>query len=203
MDAFALWETPLVVLRGLEVEPERLARLVAATEGKGVQASNAGGCRHSVPDLALREPELCARIVEPVRRVFDHLAASRGHRTVGLPLDTSIQAWVMVCPTGGYVVPHDHADTSHFSVAWYLDAGDADRAASPDSGRLVFQDPRRVPPTIAGLEIHPTTFTILPETGMMVVFPGWLTHWVHPYRGERPRVCLSANVRLDPQRRSD
>jgi hypothetical protein len=104
----------------------------------------------------------------------------------------------MVCRDGGYVTPHDHADHSQFSVAWYADAGDADLALHPDSGRIVFQDPRRVPSRIAGLEIHPPAFTIAPETGMVVVFPGWLTHWVHPYRGTRPRVVISGNLRLEP-----
>jgi hypothetical protein len=30
-----------------------------------------------------------------------------------------------------------------------------------------------------------------------VVFPGWLQHFVQPYRGGRPRVSISCNVRLE------
>jgi hypothetical protein len=28
----------------------------------------------------------------------------------------------------------------------------------------------------------------------MVVFPGWLQHFVEPYRGTKPRVSISCNV---------
>jgi len=52
--------------------------------------------------------------------------------------------------------------------------------------------------SVAGREINPSTFTIRPRTGMLVIFPGWLQHYVHPYRGGRPRVSLSFNVRLEP-----
>ena len=43
-----------------------------------------------------------------------------------------------------------------------------------------------------------TTFTVLPRTGRLVVFPGWLLHYVHAYRGQRPRVSISCNVVFEP-----
>lgn len=202
---FALWETPLAVLRPPSA-PALNARLLEvllpeAATTPGITVANAGGAWHSIPDLALRRdgpfPELMKAIVDGVRAVFDPLAASRGFATAALPLVTSIQSWAMICPPGGYVTLHDHADASHFSVAWYVDAGDADLERHPDSGTIVFQDPRRVPSRIAGFEIHPPAFQIHPESGMLVVFPGWLAHWVHPYHGARPRVVVSANLRLE------
>jgi hypothetical protein len=33
---------------------------------------------------------------------------------------------------------------------------------------------------------------------MLVVFPGWLQHYVHPYRGTRPRVAIACNLTMSP-----
>jgi hypothetical protein len=46
-----------------------------------------------------------------------------------------------------------------------------------------------------------TTFTIRPRPGMLVVFPGWLQHYVHPYRGTRPRIAIACNVTMSPMER--
>ena len=35
-----------------------------------------------------------------------------------------------------------------------------------------------------------------PQAGLLVVFPSWLYHWVHPYTGQRPRVAVSFNATL-------
>ena len=98
-------------------------------------------------------------------------------------------------PRYGQVVLHDHGE-SHWSVAFYLDPGDADPDWDPDSGALVLVDPRRAPATVAGTTLWPPLFTIRPKPGTLVVFPGWLQHFTYPYRGTRPRVCVSANVRI-------
>jgi len=93
---------------------------------------------------------------------------------------------------GGYVVPHDHGDV-HWSVAYYVDAGDE---VPPPSGRLAFLDPRRSGRSIPELALA-TTFELAPRTGALVVFPGWLQHHVHPYRGQRPRICISCNLTME------
>jgi len=33
---------------------------------------------------------------------------------------------------------------------------------------------------------------------MLVVFPGYLQHYVHAYRGTRPRVAIACNLTLSP-----
>jgi hypothetical protein len=33
--------------------------------------------------------------------------------------------------------------------------------------------------------------------GLMLVFPGWLVHAVNPYRGTRPGITMTWNVRLE------
>jgi len=102
----------------------------------------------------------------------------------------------MVMRNGHYTIPHDHAEV-HWATVYYADAGDADEAADPESGLLALVDPRHGARPIPGLDLVGTTFTVLPRTGRLVVFPGWLLHYVHSYRGQRPRVSISCNVILE------
>ena len=62
----------------------------------------------------------------------------------------------------------------------------------------MFVDPRRPPALSGGVPLYPGQFGVTPRTGMLLVFPGWLSHFVHPYTGSRPRVSLSANVTFTP-----
>ena len=107
-----------------------------------------------------------------------------------------VQAWAMVMRHADHTIVHDHSE-SHFSVVYYTDAGDADLERHPDSGKLCFVDPRRGGTVISGIDLFPSQFAITPQAGQLVVFPGWLQHYVQPYRGVRPRVSISCNVRLE------
>lgn len=201
VDSLRLFATPVHVFRLPELDginAELCQRLLAESlVDEGVERSNAGGW-HSVPDLA-RRPEpvyrtLMQAIVGCVDRALDELT-----REVGLPgvppLRYGLTAWAMVMRDGDYTILHDHGD-SHFSLAYYADAGDADELAHPRSGLLAFVDPRRSSLPIAGIELHPSTMTVRPRTSELVLFPGYLQHYVHAYRGRRPRVCVSCNINI-------
>ena len=157
--------------------------------------ANVGGW-HSVPDLS-RRPEPCFRtlmraVVDAVGNNVAALAAEAGIEE--LPAYRyGVTAWAMVIRNGHYVITHDHGDV-HWSVAYYVDAGDDMPAPS---GRIAFLDPRRSGRTIPDVTLFPSTFDITPRTGALVIFPGWLQHYVHPYRGQRPRICVSCNLTMD------
>ena len=135
--------------------------------------------------------------MQEVRNEFGRRVMARGLRVP--PHGWSVQAWSIVLDPGGYNRVHDHA-SSHWSVAFYVDAGDP---ASPLGGALSFIDPRRSALTIPGLDLDPATLDVFPQTGMLVIFPGYLQHMVHPYDGTRPRIVISANlsVQLAPHGR--
>ena len=202
MDAVALFATPIFTFDDAanpELDHELTGRLVRESEtAKGIARSNSGGW-HSVPDLS-RRPEPCYqdlmhRIVARVQTTFLELARAQD-TNMDLRFRFGVQAWAMVMRHGDHTLVHDHAE-AHFSVAYYPDAGDADLEMYPDSGKLSFVDPRRGGTVIPGVQLYPTQFTVQPQAGRMVVFPGWLQHFVQPYRGGRPRICISANVRLE------
>jgi uncharacterized protein (TIGR02466 family) len=205
MDRFSLFPTPLFVYDVPNVEDmncELGERLRAEAQASpGVRRANVGGW-HSSPDLALR-PDPCYRAM--MKLIVDHVSATHSKivSTKGVapspPWGFAAQAWAMVMRDGDYTIAHDHGE-AHWSTSYYVDAGDADLDRTPDSGALAVLDPRRSGRPIPGLESG-STFTIRPRTGMLVVFPGWLQHYVHPYRGTHPRISISCNVTMSPMGR--
>lgn len=200
--AFSLFSTPVFVFplaEHADLRAELRARLLAEREASpGVLVSNRGGW-HSRPDLAQRsEPcfqRLMTIVIQHVRTAFVEVA-----RAAGADADRrfryAVHGWAMILCDGGYIVAHDHAD-AHWSIAYYVDAGDADPETDPDSGALAFLSPVGGAGSVGGTSLFPSTFTVRPRDGVLVVFPGWLQHYVHPYRGTRPRISVSCNVRME------
>jgi hypothetical protein len=77
---------------------------------------------------------------------------------------------------------------------YYVDAG----TQPPDrslSGVLEFLDPRAgVEAVTAPGDPYGEPVRIRPEAGLIVIFPSWLYHWVHPYTGSTPRIAVSFNA---------
>ena len=197
--AVSLFSTPIVVIDLPDmagINAEIAAQLLAEEQTvPSWQRANAGGW-HSVPDLS-RRPEPWFRAL--MRAVVDskegHVAALAAHAGIDrLPAYRyAVTAWAMILRGGHYVITHDHGD-AHWSVAYYVDAGDDMPAPS---GRIAFLDPRRSGRSIPELSLFGATFDLAPRTGALVIFPGWLQHYVHPYRGERPRICVSCNLTME------
>ena len=205
MEHFGLFTVPVVVydLEDMEAVNEELrTRLVEESEkSKGLHQSNVGGW-HSPPDLSRRqEPcyqQLIQQVVDHVSHTFLGACAGSGIPSEALPkYRYAVHAWAMVMRDGDYTILHDHPE-SHWSLAYYADAGDSDTERYPNSGDLSFVDPGRGAMTIPGADLFPSTFTVKARTGAMVIFPSFLQHYVHPYRGTRPRICISCNVKMMP-----
>jgi uncharacterized protein (TIGR02466 family) len=203
MDRLTLFDTPILVIQIADADEtnhvlaDRFAR--EAREDLGIQQSNVGGW-HSVPNLSTRDDPMLDDLME----LFAESAtvalgefAKRVDTEAWPDYELGLQAWAMVMNNGDYTICHDHAE-SHLSGVYYVDAGDADLDQHPNSGLLAFQDPRGSLQHIPGLELYPSTFTVRPETGLLVIFPGFLTHYVHPYAGARPRTSVSFNIRVEP-----
>jgi uncharacterized protein (TIGR02466 family) len=213
MDRFALFATPLFVFELPELEiynrELRAALLAEQKATPGVQRSNVGGW-HSVPDLSQRPDPAWRALMQRTVGCVDALVAELAHQ--GEPATPpppqplprfryGVHGWAMILGHGDYVVLHEHGE-AHWSTVYYVDAGDEEEATAGDdpSGVLAFVDPRRGGRNVPGLELFPTTFTVRPRTGTLVVFPGWLQHYVHPYRGQRPRISVSCNLVMDAAR---
>jgi hypothetical protein len=81
---------------------------------------------------------------------------------------------------------------------YYVATGDPD-ITMPRNGRLELLDPRaaagaaNIPGDPFGHPVH-----IAPRAGLLIFFPSWLTHWVHPHSGPRERIAISFNISAIP-----
>ena len=155
--------------------------------------SNIGGW-HSRPDLLQRSESSVAALTTwltwAVKRMIE---ASVGVRTFKGTL--SLSAWATICRAGAYHAPHSHPDSA-WSGVYYVDAGmrAADR---PLSGILEFLDPRAAIEAVSAPgDPYGEPLRVVPESGLLVIFPSWLYHWVHPYAGQTPRIAVSFNATL-------
>ncbi|MDQ3370911.1 MAG: 2OG-Fe(II) oxygenase family protein [Myxococcota bacterium] len=197
--AISPFPTPIWVFDLPEMEAINAALatslLAEAARVPSVQRSNIGGW-HSAPDLSRRSDPMIQRLMQTI---IDQVDAGIGGFAAGVGVTElprfryALTAWAMIMRDGDYVVPHDHGD-AHWSSAYYVDAGEPGPAPA---GRLAFLDPRRSVRAIPGLPLFPSVFDIAPRTGSLVIFPAWLQHHVYPYRGGRPRICISCNVTVD------
>lgn len=211
MDTLRLFATPVHVFEVPAMKEHNAALasqlLTESNAGGGLRRSNVGGW-HSPPDLAQRsDPGLVCLmqvLVSYVGHVVHSQAVEQAHANQQPAPDPqwldsmrwSVLAWAMVMHRGHYTELHEHGD-AHWSMAYYPDAGDPPTEAHPRSGALALVDPRRSNRPVPGLEA-PSTILIRPRTGVLVVFPGWLQHFVHTYEGRTPRVCISANITMSP-----
>jgi hypothetical protein len=109
----------------------------------------------------------------------------------------SVSAWATLCRAGAYHAPHSHPDSA-WSGVYYVDPG-SESSEQPLSGMLEFLDPRAGAEAVtAPGDPYGEPFRVRPQAGLLVVFPSWLHHWVHPYAGQTPRIAISFNATLAP-----
>jgi len=170
-----------------------VARRILALRDKspGLQKSNLGGW-HSETTLLedLGEPygsRLGRMFVESVWALLENLFEDID----ALPTRVNVDAWAIVNEAGHSNQPHIHAGCA-WSGVYYIDI-------EPGmGGEIYFQDPR----TEAVMNPHPYNLlgtgalvNIAPSPGLMLVFPSFVYHGVHPYRGSKPRISIAFNMR--------
>lgn len=174
-----------------------LRRIVLAREVSepGVTQSNADGWHSKQTLLAWPEPE-----IQVVRKWIDEAArdisrlAIRGDTSKAVDIQYEAQGWANVNRHGHYNAGHTHPNT-HWSVVYYVSMGEPE----PDrrmNGVLEFPDPRPRA-TEFPLFDFAKSWRIHPEPGMLVIFPAWLEHMVHPFFGKGERISLAFNLRFN------
>ena len=169
-----------------------LAALILDAERKdpGITRSNVGGW-HSTTDFfgwqqapikALRE-----RVKEMTMAITRAIAVTKdGPRTFNYRID----GWANVSRHGHYNSVHNHPNCL-WSGTYYVTSGTPD-PETPLNGRLELVDPR------AGVNmVHladtllQSRYLITPIPGLMVLFPSWLNHLVHPFFGTGERISIA------------
>lgn len=203
LEALRLFETPILVLDLPQMDGVNAALLRwlpgRRARDPGIRRANGGGW-HSTPDLAISREPICQELMQIlVGASQEALRVHYGRDGQSVPpFGASVQGWLMALGANDYVLPHDHAG-AHWSAAYYVDPGDG--PTDGQSGCIAFVHPVSGVPQIPGLAPEPTEVSIRPRAGMLVLFPAWLKHYVHPYRGARERVVVSFNLTLSARGR--
>lgn len=109
----------------------------------------------------------------------------------------SLIAWANVSRRGNYHTVHNHPG-SCWSGVYYVHCGEGADADQSRGGFLDLLDPRpfteMVP--VPG-EPYGQKISVKPKPGMMLIFPGFLYHFVHPFAAEGERISIAFNARTD------
>ena len=170
-----------------------LREIILAAERKdaGITRSNVGGW-HSGFDFFERD-EPCVRTLE--ERIIAMSAAVIKATTftrsgAARTLDCRIDGWANVSRHGHYNAVHNHPNTV-WSGTYYVSAGNPE-PETPTNGRFELLDPRtganmvRMEDTL----LQPR-YLIAPTPGLMVIFPSFVNHFVHPFFGSGERISIA------------
>jgi uncharacterized protein (TIGR02466 family) len=120
---------------------------------------------------------------------------------IDYPVNWQIHAWANVNRMGDYHDPHNHPH-AYLSGTYYLkmptDAPKKRHRADVRPNHISFYDPR-TGFNMTSIKRDPYVdpeFTVLPEPGLLMMWPGSLMHFVHPNLSEETRLSLSFNVVL-------
>lgn len=184
-----------VQLPDTEAMNQGLRSLILAEESEypSLGKSNIGGW-HSRADFLHRSDDsvaaLTSWIIWALRRM---ICVTTGRENfVGA---AAISAWATVCRAGAYHAPHSHPDSA-WSGVYYVNSG-SDSPDQPFSGMLEFLDPRAGAEAVSAPgDPYGEPLRVRAQSGLLVMFPSWLYHWVHPYAGETPRIAVSFNATM-------
>jgi uncharacterized protein (TIGR02466 family) len=191
--------TPIFLHRWPEAETGPVNRALKAAilarrdQTPGEKISNVGGWQSNNDLMRWQVPEV-ARLKDWINRAYGAVMCSE-LGTEGFHSRYTVSAWANVNQSGDYNRSHLHSN-NHWSGVYYVDAGRLDTAVMPN-GAIEFVDPRPAATVfgLPGLDV-PSTWTIHPDAGVMLMFPSWMRHSVLPFRGDGPRISIAFNLRI-------
>ena len=103
-------------------------------------------------------------------------------------------AWGINMRAGDINFQHVHPDAK-VSGVYYVSVPPCPPGSAAEEGAIMFVDPRprahmnRVPN-------QTTEITVMPQPGMLIIFPSYYEHAVIPFRGPGVRVCIAFNANV-------
>ena len=204
-DVSLIFPTPVVIrtLAGVQQLNSGLERAILERRrlDTGNRYSNVGGWQSSADFLEWPEDEAKAlkhEVIRAVRHIsavpamMEKRATELGKNLVGY----RGSGWANVNENGDYNTPHIHSGDA-WSIVYYVATGEPE-PGRPLNGKLELRDPR--PGAHFGY-VKGFTFgqplEVDPKPGLMVVFPAWLEHWVHPFYGKGRRISVAINMTIE------
>ncbi len=114
----------------------------------------------------------------------------------------SLQGWANINRMGDYHDSHNHPH-AYLSGTYYVRMPEANPTAGRRNdlrpGCITFYDPRG-PVNMSAIKGDPYVdpeFTVHPKPGLIMLWPSFLHHFVHPNLSREPRISVSYNVVLN------
>lgn len=206
--AASLFDTPVIVdqmpdAAAVNAELKRLILDRQAAE-PGMDISNVGGW-HSDLEMLRWGGEAAHRLLERVIAAADHFTVDI--KSTGEPRFRWFpEMWANVSPAGASNQAHTHPG-AFWSAVYYVEDGYDGSADAALGGELVLIDPRM--PTIRmntpdlrfrrpGQKPDDHEKWFRPVSGLIVIFPAWLSHAVRPYMGQSNRISIAINLSAVP-----
>jgi uncharacterized protein (TIGR02466 family) len=206
--ARALFQTPVIVdhMPDHEALNRDLRGVIARqrADSKGVQFSNVGGWQSDTFMLKWGG--------EPAMKLVERIVAAVDHFTIDVKSEGQPryrwfpEMWANVSPPRASNQYHSHPG-AFWAAVYYVDDGFEGASDPALGGELLLLDPRM--PAIrmnapdlrfrnpgAAPDHHEAAMR--PQTGRIVIFPGWLSHAVRPYRGRAERISVAVNLSAVP-----
>ncbi len=158
----------------------------------GMKRSNHLGW-HSSLDLFERAEPAHARLARDIEAI---VAACTAKVDPDFPkgLAAKHEGWVNVSQSNAMNAPHHHPG-AFWSGTYYVHVPPPDDPDDKYSGAIEFIDPRGSIGSNVRVETPFTRgkFTARPAGGTCLLWPSFLTHWVHPNRSREERVTVAFN----------
>lgn len=179
----------------------QLAEAILAAERSmdGVRHSNVGGWQSPSSLHTWKVPaigSLLDIINDDIRSYLDHAEHSKDGDT---GIKWTLTLWANVNRRGHFNSLHHHNSSgrSFVSGIYYVTADHQ----SKGEGNVTFHNPSangHIAQLTRGPDClrkwYPSDITIQPTSGLVLLFPSWLEHWVTPHTSEDPRVSVAFNV---------
>jgi uncharacterized protein (TIGR02466 family) len=173
---------------------ELMLRLEKETANIASRTSNIGGYHSDTNLFARPEPEIAAVREMAQNAVSDYIPKFLEANCHEPPTNLKMRlwAWGINMRAGDINFQHVHPDAK-VSGVYYVSVPPLPPGGSTEEGAIMFVDPRprahmnRVPN-------QTTEITVIPQPGMMIVFPSYYEHAVIPFRGPGVRICIAFNA---------
>lgn len=162
-------------------------------EQKGMKRSNVYGW-HSDIDLFQRPEPSFKALREWILQCSSEACNTVNENFLKTQQKAGIQAWININGKGAMNSPHTHPGC-HWSGVYYVRVPDPE--AMSQSGQIEFLDPRG---GVAGANALPETdcfaskHPVIPRSGMLLIFPPYLVHWVYPNESSEERMSIAFNI---------
>lgn len=196
-DLLLAFPTPIMVHRWADSEAlnkELRQTILDVKESSKENFENVLGGWATKKDLLAWDAKCVRELADRMQRLLAVVVDATSDGTQQPDSKFKIHSWANVLTRGGYHAPHTH-DNAFWSGVYYVSVGVADENV-PLNGVLELFDPRSA---AGALRMHTkSTYQhkcrIPPEPGLMVLFPGWIKHMVHPFHGMGERISVAFNL---------